>query len=105
MKKIKLKTVDDYLEFVKSIPPKEWCIRTFNNAAGQHCLVGHLARVQGSTWSESNFGNAIVALNRVFPISHIWTQINDGDDVKFPQKTIRGRVLAAMRKYQRDKKK
>jgi hypothetical protein len=97
-------TVDYFIKKFSAIPAKKWCTGYFKLGNG-HCALGHCGSVEyGSrAYQHTDEGNALIGLtSRIGDNQYACiTTINDGLDPNFPQKTPRGRVLAALRQVKK----
>lgn len=93
MKKVTLKTPQDFYNFFESIPDEKWITGSYTRGRGpscQHCAVGHL---KAKTTKES------------FELLRSWVgranliEVNDGYNKKYRQKKPRIRILAFIRNF------
>lgn len=97
-------TVDYFIKKFEAIPTKQWCKGSFNNRESQHCALGHCGAQYFTSYSfssvvqhtaESSILSKLIKTQASIGI----VELNDGSvEAKrlFPNKTIKGRVLAAL---------
>jgi hypothetical protein len=94
---------DYFIKKFKAIPANQWCTHTFTSPTGKHCALGHLGFSFQDGRSilsvETKRGIALRVLFEKYCGNLSIVDANDGTvEAKrlFPNKTIKGRVLAAL---------
>lgn len=95
--------VNYFIDMFSAIPEDQWCIRKLINEVEQKCALGHclLRHTNYKEWNSilrkdftSLEAQALVVL---FTRNNMnVADVNNGDDIKYPQKTPKQRVLAAL---------
>lgn len=93
--------VDYFIKKFSAIPRSKWCTNSYMKAE-RRCAFGHCGRgfvwvggahVFTDTWEA-------ISLEKIVVDGSV-ASINDGKDPRFPQKTPKGRILAALRRIKK----
>ena len=87
-----------FLKKFVGIPDQQWTTGMFSRK-GKHCALGQLGA------PTANYVE-VMALVRLFKkyLDTKPTQVNDGDDVRFQQKTPKRRMIAALQQIKENRK-
>lgn len=99
-----MKIVDKFIKFFSAIPEDKWCVSDFKNEKGQCCVLGFLGMNEDNMYDSKNYPKEAGLLVSLFSkhLDGAWpANINNGYHRDFPQKTAKGRVLAALRKIKK----
>ena len=80
-----MKTIQDYIDFVESIPEYRWCVYEENGPNGKHCFYGHMQTL-----------GCLFLFKELFDKCCLMVEVNDGYDPRYQQPTPKQRVLAAL---------
>lgn len=103
MKKPKIiYTVDYFINFFSKIPAAKWLTGAYHRPGGC-CALGHCGYRYSCTGLTvpTQRGEALIALFPHPRVTASVSNVNDGITKEFPQKTPKGRILAALRKIKK----
>ena len=93
-------TLDYFIKKYSSIPAKSWCTGDYikNYVEGDKCCaVGHTLKYSKSAKDYEATPETIALANLVKGLDYRLPEINDGHDERYPQKSIKARVLAFLK--------
>lgn len=88
----RLKTVEDFIEFFRSIPKNKWTTTGQFCAHGRCCAFGHLGARYGTRDTPNSA--RIASLTEMHPSGRRLISVNDSRAGTFMQRSAKARVLA-----------